>query len=197
MVTSTGLSALQYEQQQHDEIAHRDILALPLDRRLTHMVLHFAKYSGRLFRDEMQEREKLERVIVDTAVICLASANALGIRLADRTSEYSKGGRHGWGARPLHDRDVGSIARWLGMGLALETAEMAKACESLDHLEDFPFRRTIECGVVEIAGLAVAAANAAQINVVERVRQRWAGIEGKYSRTQKEARSHDPLILRA
>jgi hypothetical protein len=45
MVTTTGLTALQYEQQQHDEIAHRDILCLSVDRRTS-------KYAGRLFSDE-------------------------------------------------------------------------------------------------------------------------------------------------
>src|SRR5437867_1956696 len=87
------LSNLQLEQQTHDDIAHRDILALAVQDRVKHMVLHFAKYAGH-FADIVETRDEPRFVatLVDTFIICLACANALNFKLdeliknADATS---------------------------------------------------------------------------------------------------------------
>jgi hypothetical protein len=176
VVTQTSLRTLQYEQQQHDEIAHRDVLSLPLDRRITHMVLHFSKYTGRLLSEEGRQTTRIERILVDTAIICLASANALGVRLADQmTCEVA-------------ERPQGVLSEWLGIRLAVEAGRMAKACESLDHVEDLPYREIWEEGVLAITALVLRAAEAFGLNLAKAIRQRWAGIETKVTGASKPER---------
>jgi len=41
---------LQLEQLRHDEKYHKEICSLSVKNRINHMVLHFAKYSGRIGR---------------------------------------------------------------------------------------------------------------------------------------------------
>jgi hypothetical protein len=54
-LSATDLRQLQVEQFSHDETYHREIARLPVQQRLTHMTLHFAKYVGRLLADDSDD----------------------------------------------------------------------------------------------------------------------------------------------
>src|SRR4051794_23080080 len=83
-MTIESLRGLQSGQHNHDTRSHWDILCLPVQDRIKHMVLHFAKYVGRLAPGNSFDRIFVERTMVDTFIIVLAISNALNLDLADR-----------------------------------------------------------------------------------------------------------------
>lgn len=123
-MTSRFLSAeellrLQQEQFAHDRRNHSDILCLPRSDRLKHYGLHFAKYVGRLVRQN--EKQPLSRTVVDATLVCLSSANALAqnlsVALVFSEAEHYSTDR-------LSD-------------LADAAGRYADGCEKIDHLEEF------------------------------------------------------------
>ncbi len=162
------IDTLQEQQRVHDELAHIEILNLPLDRRVTHMVLHFAKYAGRLIAGDRTTEQEYRKLVVDTAIICLATANALAMRLS---------------VSPLVTKAVSAASndlkdpREMGLALATPMSEMAKAVESLDHLEDYPYRRVLEDGTARIAAIAVRAARSLNLDLESEIRAAWKTME--------------------
>lgn len=182
MSSSNTLTALQEKQQAHDEQAHRDILSMPFERRMTHMALHFAKYAGRLLAMDGCDRGALQRIVVDTAIITLTSANALEIRL-DR--EMHIAARHG-DLPDLSQRygtnfngNLSALPAWLGAALAIQNSGIAKACEAFDHGEDFPYREVLTAAVVSIAELVLTSAGIAGLDLARAVEARWQSVEEK------------------
>jgi hypothetical protein len=189
-------SSLLVEQQRHDDLAHRDILCLPVQDRIRHMVLHFAKYCGH-FADiqSVHSDERFISTFVDTTIICLASANALGIKLTglvkDQTSHAD------WATKFKTQTGISQeLSRELFVRLSKITGTMAKACESLDHLESFDYRGTLERGVVAIASLCAVVADRAGVDLPTLVRARWDQIERKFLPTQEVSSSGRNETLR-
>jgi len=120
---------LQKRQQRHDEISHRDILDLPLERRIAHHICHLVKYTGRLLaisltNDDADRRQKIERTLADTMLICLAFANACGVDL-------SKVKKHAFnfGSKQHSEREEVYLLRIF----VIATAGMSKIYEDHDH----------------------------------------------------------------
>lgn len=164
------LYAMQSEQRLHDEKSHVEILCLPLKQRITHMVLHFSKYAGRVLGGAATD-EMFTRTLVDTFIISLASANALAINLS-RTPE---------GAPSLAARQIGGpiTDEHFGKKLAAITGRMAKACEAMDHLEKFDSRSALEAGIFDICQLCLEAAVSRSVELGQLTRSRWKMIEGR------------------
>jgi len=166
---------LQRGQFKHDAIAHRDIQSLLLPQRLTHFTLHFAKYQGRL-PQAFSDADKLlvKRLVTDTLIIALAAANGMNVNLQERFAHGASGLRKG--SRPRELRE----ARF---SLLLEFAEivgnMAKACEVLDHLENYPSREVLERSTADIVELCFRIAELEQVDIVAAVVERWTEIAAK------------------
>ncbi len=189
-------SELQTEQQRHDDLAHRDILCLPVQDRIRHMVLHFAKYCGHLADiQNVYNEARFTSTLVDTTIICLASANSLSIKLADSIQDQVSRSD-----RTTKFRAQAGISQELSteffIQLSKVTGTMAKACESLDHLESFDYRGTLERGVITIASLSAMVADRARIDLPTLVRARWEGIERKFRPNQEVAPSGRSETLR-
>lgn len=122
----------QQEQFRHDHRNHTDIVCLSRIDRLKHYGLHFAKYAGRIARDE-DDREVLTRTTVDALLVCLSAANALAQRL-DQS----------------FDRTVLlDFRRTLLIDLADASGRFCDACEKIDHLEDFlAIARSANCDIL-------------------------------------------------
>lgn len=140
------LLPLQQLQQRHDEVAHRDILSFDLYKRLKHMVLHFYKYAGkiesaRIDRDLVQFR----KILVDTFIICMASANAMNISLGESIQEEAEAPNIDALAREIGKKvsttDLFSEALH---SMLILGGQMAKAIESADHMERGDPRATME-----------------------------------------------------
>lgn len=125
--------AVQLAQFRHDETYHREISRLTIHDRLKHMVLHFAKYAGRLLA--AHDDQNFQQTTVDTFVIAVSCANILNLPVEKRLP-----------SRELSPEGRDQFAR----ELAITAGKMAAACEKMDHLEDFPFRQIL---VEETLGL--------------------------------------------
>lgn len=164
------LRKFQAAQEQHDQLAHRDILSLPVPKRLTHFTLHFSKYVGLLAKAlAVQDAKPLvARVITDSFVIVLASANALSLDLgASMDSQQADKG-------PMPTDFLRLVLRFADL-----TGGMAKACEALDHLEDYPFRSSLERATRSLVPTIVAMANSHGIDLSQTVTERWRAVEQK------------------
>lgn len=159
---ASGMKAVQLDQFRHDERYHREIARLTVKERLTHMALHFAKYSGYLA--EGRSGEDLRRLVVDAFVIGVSCANVLNIRIHDHLAE-----------RPEPDGDVLAFGRTL----AIAAGRMASACERLDHLEAFAYRQTIQDAVLEILAATIGLARQRDWDILSDVRERLARVKEK------------------
>jgi hypothetical protein len=175
--------ALQWGQLQHDEIYHKDIVRLPVGDRLRHMTLHIAKYLGVIVEAlETRDDMRIGATLVDMFIIDLASANALNMDLgrevaAGRTQTFDNLVELGIAiatelGRPDDDDGMSLIRR-----IAHHSGRLAKACESLDHLEAFPFREVLRDNVLGLFKVVVAEASLRQINLVERSSARLRAVE--------------------
>jgi hypothetical protein len=161
------LDEFQRGQAHHDSACHADVLALPIQDRLKHFVLHFAKYVGGLVELQASTESSLRqrRLLTDAFIICLAMANCLNLRLSARIAVGPDG----------HTHDSVSVTR----SLAIITGRMAKACEAMDHVERFDIRGELEKNVLEIAALVLNAANVFSIDLGLEVAERWSGVAKK------------------
>lgn len=148
MLPSDQISRQQVEQYRHDIRNHFDIAAMPRLERLKHYALHFAKYAGRIARDE--DGSDFERTLVDTFLIGLSAANALKIkpedlRVADAVREPK--------AQTLLKEYADIVGRF------------AEACEKSDHLEDF--LEIARVAIVKIIELSITEASSRGIDLFD------------------------------
>lgn len=177
------ITDLQWAQHRHDEAYHRDIAILPVATRMKHFALHFAKYVGALVEARRRGDEAAyTRLLTDTFIISLAAANAVALNLEDVAKRHKEKGS-------LIDLGVAIAAskeRAAGFGdelvseLAVRVGQLAKACESLDHVEDYPFRPAMQAAVTAIFEIVAVEAAVRQIDLAKASNERLAGVEGKH-----------------
>ena len=174
-MNSQILATLQSEQQIHDAKSHWDIVILPTHSRLRHLVLHFAKYVGKLAVASEEREVNASSTVVDVAIISLAIANSLNIDLSGylKTSSERRDDKGGH-----HSEDDRQLASSFFLALAIATGRMAKALESLDHLESYAFRSTIETEVGRVFSFCVEHSEELKLDLVKSIRQRWNAVEG-------------------
>jgi hypothetical protein len=164
------LAGFQNEQFRHDRVAHGEMLALPLHRRLAHFTLHFAKYQAVMLSSlKTGNAEQIGRLITDSLIILLAAANALGARLRADTNGDS-----------FTDPGVVSSAQLLEA--YIETVgEMAKACEAFDHIKNFPSELVFRGALARLAALVIGLAELNNVDLFTTVPKRWDQVERKLS----------------
>ena len=137
------LLALQWAQLKHDEAYHKDVVILPLAERMKHMTLHNAKYTA-YFLDaiDQSDNDRVSRTLIDAFIITLASANTLNQDLGKELDELGVGeSLQALGADlALRLPRDATDALWLVRQYARHNGQLAKLCESWDHLEGVPFR---------------------------------------------------------
>lgn len=162
------LFALQVEQFAHDEQYHREIARLPVGDRLKHMALHFAKYVGYIstaLAADVANRREMAPVVIDTFIIGLSTANIINLRLDEALGEYDLL------RRSSQNEFFFEFAKLAG--------EFAKACETLDHVEDYPSRREMQRIAPLIAQACIHYANASGLDLVNEVRVRLKAVKHK------------------
>ena len=177
------LNDLQARQREHDIKAHKDIYYLPNPERIKHFTFHVAKYAGRLATPDESDKIFI-LTLVDTFIIALSASELLAINLPrelgvpEHTSTYVD--LKDFGSALSVQLFRGAISRdWYFRQLAQIAGQMSKACESLDHLEDFPFREVITKAVINILLTTIAAAAFLEIDLISQVYARWNAIEAK------------------
>lgn len=160
MIMTAPLLDLQWTQLSHDERYHKDVVLLPLGERVKHMALHMAKYVGYLAEIEGDDPDRVSRILTDAFIITLATANTLNQDLG-RDLGAPKGSGfdlstigHELAGELGTTNDVSGLFR----AFARHAGALAKACESLDHMEPFPFRNAMRESNLALFKLVVAAA---------------------------------------
>lgn len=184
--TARGAAAelfeLQLEQFHHDEKYHREIARLTVQHRLSHMVMHLSKYLGLFANDADVDDQRLNRAITDSIVIGLSTANILNVRLADQLLTADQ-----------HALTLSAVCKHIASQvggdsfdrdlfvkkMAIAVGRMAKGCESVDHLEAFPFREAITDGLIDAMKVLLATAAVRGIDVATSVRARLRGVKSK------------------
>ena len=160
--TSTLLT-LQRRQHQHDMNYHPDILALSTIDRLKHFTLHNTKYAAKFAGYEIEGNEdKFSQVLTDSFVIVLATANTLLQRLEISPSDGDT-------------IDNGPIP--FTFAYLKRIGQMAKACESIDHLEDFPFRKVLVTTNQELANQIASEAMRRDLSLEALYAERISAVE--------------------
>jgi len=161
-----NLYSLQVYQKEHDEKYHADICALPHPERIRHLVLHFAKYTGRLVDPGRQDKACLGQTLSDSFIIGLSMANILSLNL---DMEIQKCGL--W-FLPFKSQGVLKDFAFFG-GI------MAKACESLDHMESHDYKKALTDGLLGIFIAIFSAEKKNRLDMRMLVANRWKEIEIK------------------
>lgn len=185
-MSDSELFELQKAQKRHDQEYHPDIYYLPYENRARHLVLHFAKYVGRLAAkaDPAKDEASLKTTLSDTMIVVLSFSEILKLDLQERLvalfgSPQSKAFAE-WGARVDPGGDYlgkDHLKQWWLLRMAPSTGKMAKALESLDHIEPIDVKRLLTEGVVEVLASCVVVAHQLDLDLAQHVRDRWVVIE--------------------
>jgi hypothetical protein len=173
------LLPLQKLQLAHDQAAHFDMLAFDLHKRLKHMVLHFFKYAGKIeAAREANDQQALRRTLIDTFVICMATANALNLSLGEHIEAKAETGNLDALVAALGKRAGGvdlftdAIRQLVRIG-----GQMAKAVESLDHMERGDCRVAMETLLPQLTTAVLGLLGQMPPGLEGDIRTRFAGIE--------------------
>lgn len=172
---------LQVEQLSHDESFHKDVVILPLADRIKHMALHNAKYVG-YFVDaiDASDDSRFQGVLTDAFIITLATANTLNQNIGQALQ--AAGGQDtdlkSLGAS-LRDGTIRDVEGSFGFvkSYARATGQLAKACESLDHMEDVPYVAIMRSTNLDLFKLIVAEAATRSLDLEAQFRSRLRFIE--------------------
>ena len=175
---------LQREQFEHDERFHREITRLSVHARLNHMALHFCKYTGQFATVCASSDAKLrERTIVNSFIISLCSANTLNFNLGEcvapnlGTSTVRDIGIY---LADTFERSETKDDNWLLSVHAIQSGKMARACEKIDHLEEFPFRKELRDAILRLCQIALIAASIYGIDLHNAVHTRRQQIRNSF-----------------
>jgi hypothetical protein len=169
MIKLINLTQLQQRQYLHDKDFHPDILGLSTADRLKHFTLHNAKYAARFAAEEEAEDSGVFlATLTDAFVIILATANTLLQKLDLETTSSSPNtlSRH-------------NMAFSFTRGYLSHVGKMAKACESIDHLEAFPFRETITDANLALAKLVWDEGQKREVDLIEAYVNRIEDVESR------------------
>ena len=193
-----GLDQLQISQWRHDQKCHQDVVVLDLKSKLTHFALHQAKYAGRLFEAWRNRRDDIfESILLDSLIIGLASANALGVRLKDSVLIE-------WNSSGFKADDIESVIE----RIMIDVGGIAKAMEALDHIEKYDSRGELETHTKGLVKAVLQFFVKRERDISSLVRARWGQIESKnmilelsategaMARTNVAELSELPLFLR-
>ena len=183
-MAESELQELQREQQRHDERFHRDVYYLAYPRRMAHLVFHVAKYAGRAWPLAAQETPAapvFKKILVDTFIVSLSACEILNLDLdsaiGGSSSDAKRPTVREWGKR-IARQNQAEPRSWLDSTIP-HLAMLAKAMESLDHIEPTDSRKLLTDGFVAILKATIAASWVLQLDLAAETRKRWQEIETK------------------
>jgi hypothetical protein len=176
----SSLYDLQVEQLTHDELFHKDVVILSLADRIKHMALHHAKYVG-YFVDAVEAGDdvRFQAILTDAFIITLATANTLNQNIGQTLGAID------------NDADLIGIGVILAVdshrhiddpfafvkAYARSAGQLAKACESWDHMEDVPYVAMMRTSNVDLFKLVVAQGELLSLDLATLFRTRLRFIE--------------------
>jgi len=118
MIDHSWLFEQQRKQFEHDESHHTDVFCLSRADRLKHYGLHFAKYCGRLSRDN--SAEVLRKTLADWQLVSLSASLALSDNLSSGSISFPEFSKDDFLVRAID-----------------ASGRFCDACEKIDHAEPF------------------------------------------------------------
>ena len=182
MTDVSSLLRMQIVQLRHDELYHKDVVIMPFGERVKHMALHMAKYTGALAEAlDAGDDARIDRVLTDAFIITLATANTLNQDLGREMGNGENGNSSlaALGFAAAHELGRADDRLWLLKMFARYGGALAKACESLDHLESFPFRDSMRESNLNLFKLVLAEASARQMDLEHRYEMRLQQVEAR------------------
>jgi hypothetical protein len=170
VLAGSDLAQLQTRQVIHDAKYHADVANMPLESRMRHLVLHFAKYVGKLAQCQSDGDPVLKDTLVDVLIIALSARGALNEDCSDSLT-YSGS------SLQLVGTQANALAHGVFVALARETGRMAKACEALDHNEQLPYLSIWNAGANNVLQIAGSALQMLSVDISAAVQNRWMKIE--------------------
>ncbi len=169
MTDVTGiLRELQWHQLLHDDAYHRDIVSMPPATRMKHFALHMAKYAAYLLdADDRGDSALAQRALIDALAIILAIGNTLGQDLSRDLA--------GRNIDASGDSEEGAAPVW--RAFVKETGALAKACESLDHIEDLPFKALMKQANTALVAVVLHGVSQHGIDIVPAYKTRLRDVE--------------------
>jgi hypothetical protein len=149
---------------------------------MTHLAQHVSKYAARLLperRNTTLDRHSVERTLIDTTLIALSAAELLHIDLTALVPsereivDLSELGRF---RAALVGPDA-EAPHWLLHRLIAIAGDMGKALESLDHLEDYAYRDTLNRCAMQLLDACLVAAATRGLDLENLIRLRWHELE--------------------
>jgi hypothetical protein len=125
----------------------------------------------------------VSRTLVDSFIIALSAAELLridllaAVRAKGVEPDVSAELGHLGGSLGERCPKSASVVDWYFRQLAIHSGRLAKALESLDHLERLEYRHVMEQSVAEVLTASLVAASQLGINLAELVPARWAEVE--------------------
>lgn len=158
------LFKLQLKQAKHDECYHKEIWSLDISRKCAHMALHFSKYASKIgyfiFADSPEQGHQH---IVDSIIIATSTANILNSSIYKKILTEKERFENNTIDELSHSiltsidfKKPSEKAYELSILISLEAGKISKAIESIDHLEDIPFKDSILNGVSGIFRYSLA-----------------------------------------
>lgn len=172
---------LQWMQLRHDESYHKDITILSPAQRVKHMALHNAKYAS-YFWDAVEgdDDQRFRQALVDAFIIHIATANALnqnlGLELSSAGAESSV---QSLGNALLEQSRHDTEPFWIVRQFVRHNGQLAKLCESLDHLEPLPFREGMKASNLALLQAVLVEAAARAIDLIAAYKERIRDVEAR------------------
>lgn len=183
MNAAKALRNLQARQREHDIRAHQDIYYLSYPDRMKHLSFHVAKYAGRLAVRNISDAE-FARTLVDAFIISLSAADVLRIDFSDALNNKVKIDQcpslvdFGLALRD-QDHKAEGLSDWYFRKIAYIAGRMAKACESLDHMEPIPYREVLSEAAIDLCQVTIIAAAIRSLDLLAATGERWEIIEAQ------------------
>lgn len=180
MTIRNQLLALQWAQLKHDEAYHKDVVILPLAQRIKHMALHNTKYTAYFLEAaDAGDEGRFTRTLVDAFIIALATANTLNQDLGQELGDLGAAVSF----QKLGDTLAAGLPRdphdrlWLVRQFARHNGQLAKICESWDHLEPVPFREGMKSCNIALLKAVAAEAGARRLDLPKAYKARIREVE--------------------
>ena len=130
----------------HDRAFHQDIDCLNPKEKYSHFAHHIAKYTPELVDSNGSVNY---RVLADLLIITTSMANACRISIKDvwKNTLNEESSAHGHKYRKMTVDDAEIITLKF---MARKSADLGKACEALDHIENFSTGAAIKSTIQDI-----------------------------------------------
>lgn len=148
IVGKNAILYLQKIQDEHDRIAHQEVVFLEKDKRLNHYVLHFFKYASNLC--DLNEKsdnslindKEYKKQLRDTFLLTLAIANTYNVELVSNIidSDFRNILKNIYSEKVKDNQD---LIDFTYKSILKNGSKMAKTIESIDHLEPISIENNI------------------------------------------------------